>query len=389
MKYARQYLQSAKLVCDLYDGSIPLSSFLKQYFSLHKKFGSKDRKNISHLCYCYYRLGKSCLDISFEERIRIAVFLCHDQSTGWEQVFDKEWIADWHSSMEKRIEFVSLHAAGFLTDTIFPWKKELNADTIDHHSFSVSHLVQPDLFLRVRPGKASIVEKKLGSAGILYKDAATGCIALPNGTGIDDLIEIDREAVVQDYSSQRIGEILTVIPPSKSLHVWDCCAASGGKSILAFDTYPSLRLTASDIRESIIQNLRKRFERAGVKADRVFTADISRPQPVPHELYDLVICDVPCTGSGTWGRTPEQLFFFKEEKIREYAALQQKIIANVLPSVKPGGYLLYSTCSVFSKENENIIEGLPLIMETIEMKWLNGYDRKADSMFAALLRKKP
>ena len=105
--------------------------------------------------------------------------------------------------------------------------------------------------------------------------------------------------------------------------------------------------------------------------------------------FDLVICDAPCSGSGTWNRTPEQLFFFKKEKIDQYARLQKQIVSNASKALKKNGYFLYITCSVFEKENEAVVDfienNLPLQLKSME--YLKGYDKKADTMFAALLCK--
>ncbi len=388
MNYARQYVRSAEQICSLYDGSLPLAAFLKQYFAQHKKFGSRDRKRISHLCYCYYRIGRAVTDLAFEERIRIALFLCQHTPAEWQELFEEEWIGQWHSSLEDRVHFVLQKFPAFSVTGIFAWQHRLNTDTYDAVAFSLSHLVQPDLFLRLRPGNAEVVKQKLTAAHLFFENINEQCIALPNGTKVDDVLNIDREVVVQDHSSQRIAELLVAIDSKEYLQVWDCCAASGGKSILVQDIFSSVTLVVSDIRLSIIQNLRKRFDRAGIHTKHVFVADLSQPLSKNSvKDFDLVICDVPCTGSGTWGRTPEQLYFFSEEKIDVYAELQRKIVSHVLPHVKPGGYLLYSTCSVFSKENEDILTVLPAGIEVVKMEWLKGYDRKADSMFAVLLRR--
>src|SRR6476659_4841485 len=75
------YLNSAGKIIESYDGSIPLSAWLKEYFRANKKFGSKDRKEVSHICYCFFRLGKSFTTKSREERMLIALFLCSENSS--------------------------------------------------------------------------------------------------------------------------------------------------------------------------------------------------------------------------------------------------------------------------------------------------------------------
>jgi 16S rRNA (cytosine967-C5)-methyltransferase len=282
---------------------------------------------------------------------------------------------------------------GFEYSKIFPWEHLLSKG-IDKEAFAISFLTQPDLFLRVRPGKKSVVQDKLDENGIHYTTYDDACIAMPNSTKIDELLEIDKEVVVQDRSSQKTGtflklaaELLQSDTQSDTSRVWDCCAASGGKSILAFDLLKNIDLTVSDIRPSIINNLRERFNDAGVNGYTSFVADLTdNNTEISSDTYDLIIADVPCSGSGTWARTPEQLYFFKEEKINYYSNLQKKILAGVIPSIKPGGALLYITCSVFEGENEEAVKfvidnyGLNLV----KMELISGYNEKADTLFAAL-----
>src|SRR6188474_901688 len=94
------------------------------------------------------------------------------------------------------------------------------------------------------------------------------CLALPNASKIDEVVELDKEAVIQDHNSQETGKLITgalTSSPNDKQSVWDCCAGSGGKSVMIYDIDPRIELTVSDIRESIIINLKKRFEKAGVK----------------------------------------------------------------------------------------------------------------------------
>ncbi len=396
MKYANQYIKSAAAIIDQYDGAIPLTAFLKNHFSQNKKYGSKDRKHISHLCYCYYRSGHALKSLPVEQSIRIALFLCQHEQGEWAALFEQDWLDKWMPVLQQRIDFIKTIEPAFTTTAIFPWADELSSG-IDATAFAVSHLIQPDLFLRIRPGQEAPVVKKLTAASISFQQLSATCLALANASKIDTVIDIDKEAMIQDYSSQRIADFLQLtmhhVPAQSTgspLTIWDCCAASGGKSILAKDVLKNILLTVSDIRPSILRNLAQRFEKAGIKNYHSFVADLTNPpSAIRHLSSKLIICDAPCSGSGTWGRTPEQLYYFIQDRINEYAALQKKIVGNILPHLSAGSYLLYITCSVFKKENEEVaalIAADPSI-KLVKMELLKGYDKKADSMFAALFIK--
>ena len=168
--------------------------------------------------------------------------------------------------------------------------------------------------------------------------------------------------------------------------MWDCCAGSGGKSIMLFDLNKNLSITVTDIRKSILVNLEKRFKEAGIKKYQSFVADLSiENSKLKTQNYDLIIADVPCSGSGTWSRTPEALFFFSEKEIERFNKLQKNIIGNVIPDLKKDGKLIYITCSVFKKENEEVVDFIRSTyhLKLEEMSVLKGYDKKADTMFAA------
>ena len=389
MSRYHSWLNSAVQIIDQYEGQEPFASFLKRYFSEHKKYGSNDRKQITHLCYCYFRFGKALPEKSVDERIIIGLFLC--SSTG-NQVLEHlrpGWNEKIDMSTEDKCSMLNVQRS---TLKLFPFTDELS-DGIEQEKFILSHLHQPDLFIRLRPGHEKDVKQKLEKDGIVYTRVSDTCLALPNSSRIEKTIDLNFDAVVQDYSSQRTAELLFNLKSrisNSNYKVWDCCAASGGKSIMIYDHYPDIDLTVSDIRESMLINLKKRFKEAGVTNYKSFVADLTSPgfEP-PTSNFELIICDAPCTGSGTWGRTPEQLVYFEKSRIGYYAALQKKIAANVVEHLQPGGYLAYITCSVFKKENEEVVDYLRqnLKLELIQVKLLKGYNLNADTMFAALLRK--
>ena len=365
---------------------MPLAAFLKMYFSSNKKYGSKDRKQIATLCYNFYRMGKAVPQLPVEEKIIVAVFVCEQAGSDFLQFHKPEWNEIITKPIAEKIQ-----VAGFIPDDVFPWAEELSTG-IDAELFRYSFFSQPDLFLRIRPGNKETVIKKLQEAGIEFEMMNADCIALPNSTKIDALLEIDKEVVVQDYNSQQVlnGIVNPVSSIQHPVSVWDCCAASGGKSILAYDILKrEIELTVSDIRESILSNLKQRFEAAGIKNYQSFIADLSEQYSILDQQYSIIICDAPCTGSGTWSRTPEQLYYLKRKTIDVYVAMQQQIVSNVIPHLQTGGLFIYITCSVFKNENEDMVNFIKekFHLQLLQMELLKGYDKKADSMFVAVFKK--
>ena len=380
---SHSYINTTKRIIDEYDGSIPLSSFLKQFFKEEKKFGSTDRKQIAHACYCYYRLGNAFSSFPTDERILYGVFLCSHS----ENIFLKELKPEWNQlvnvTVEKKISFLE---ADEEVEKIFPFSDELNKD-LKRKEFYLSFLIQPDLFLRMRPGKKMVVLSQLKEAGIEFEIAGDDCIILTNQTKIDEILHLDADAVVQDLNSQKVLESLqNVLPVNKNISAWDCCAASGGKSILLHDRFPKAAITVSDVRERILINLKKRFRHAAINQYSSLLIDLSSDHVPLKNKFDLVICDAPCSGSGTWSRTPEQLCFFQKEKIDHYSTLQKKIAMNAAAQLKEPGYFLYITCSVFEKENEEVVEFIQknTSLKLEQMDYLEGYEQKADTLFTAL-----
>ncbi len=379
------YLNTGKRIVEEYDGRSPMSTWLKDFFRQHKQMGARDRKIISGLVFAFYRLGHSAKDLSTENKLLCGLFICNSTSQELLAHFKPEWNNKIDVSLQEKKSYLHEEGLHWQPDAIFPWRDELS-DGIEKDSFNTSHLRQPDLFLRIRPQQENIVSSKLNEAGILFARLTGNCIGLPNATKIDPVLDIDKEVVIQDYNSQRVGDYFT-LNTTGNFSVWDCCAGGGGKSIMIHDLNPNIDLTVSDSRASIIQNLTQRFQRAGIRNYHSFVADLIASQSsLPAGDFEHIIADVPCTGSGTWSRTPEQLYFFDQKKIAYYSELQKKIVSRVIPKLKAGGRLIYITCSVFAQENEGVVEFVKnnFGLELEVMQLLKGYEMKADSMFVAV-----
>ena len=384
------YLTSATKIVDAYDGSVPLAGWLKDFFRQHKQMGATDRKMVAELVYSFYRLGHAARQMPEEQRMLIALFCCNRSPHHLLQHLKPAWNDQVHLPLLKKVDVIHNEMPGitFNMEDVFPWKHELSV-SVDTAAFTSSFLQQPDLFIRLRPGKENNVRQQLTDAGVIFQGISDHCIALPNATKIDGIIAVGQDAIVQDYSSQRTGEFFGLDNTSDPV-LWDCCAASGGKSIMAYDINHRIQLTVSDVRESILHNLRQRFTKAGIKHYRSFVADLTKLPAATAPHSDILLADIPCSGSGTWARTPEQLYFFDPAKINHYSNLQKKILSNVIPQLRTGGKLIYITCSVFKKENEEVVAfieaGYRLCLT--EMQLLEGYHQKADTMFVAVFEKK-
>jgi 16S rRNA (cytosine967-C5)-methyltransferase len=380
--YAHSYLLSARQILDLYDGSLPFAAWLKQYFREHKKFGSKDRKHVGHLCYCWFRSGFAFDHLAWEEQAAYSLFLCSSSPNPLLEAIDPALNARAGEALEEKMK--GLEAGKHLVpEKIFIHHHQLSS-LIGKESFINSFFIQPDLFLRIRPGKEKMVKEKLEAAGLSFRHIPPQSVALAGNIKTEDLPLADREVVIQDLSSQHtLDDLFGHLEGRTSFSAWDCCAASGGKSLLLHDRFPKVELTVSDIRKSILVNLEKRFGAAGIRQYRSMLFDASKA-PL-REMFDVVICDAPCSGSGTWGRTPEQLRFFKEEKIDHYANLQRSIALHACRSVKKDGFFTYITCSVFRQENEEVVKYIEenTGLKLLSMRYHEGHQQKADTLFTA------
>jgi 16S rRNA (cytosine967-C5)-methyltransferase len=378
------HINSAKKAIETLSPGEPVAHHLKRFFAADKKYGSKDRKIISSLCYNYYRAGHAFPEKTIEEKILNAYFLCAAEKNVLLEKLSPELNEKAGWPAEKKCSFLNIGP-----DKIFPFGALLS-DEINKEAFALSFLRQPLLFLRLRPGKAVKILEKLTEAKADFEEINTSCISMPPASKAQDFFKINKDAVVQDMNSQQVFDYFNEdhIFHSKEVSVWDCCAASGGKSILLYDMlHGHIDLHVSDMRENILHNLRNRFKDAGIKKYHAFVADlVDENKKLPKKKYELIVCDAPCTGSGTWSRNPEQLHFFDEKKTEEYAAKQKKIAAAVIPHLQPGGLFFYITCSVFKKENEEVVQYIKekCGLHLLQAIYLKGYADRADTLFTAV-----
>ncbi len=163
------------------------------------------------------------------------------------------------------------------------------------------------------------------------------------------------EYLVMDEGAQLIAPLLS---PSGGEKILDACAAPGGKTThLAALAGGKAQITAVDVSEGRLRLLRATIARTGATAVTARGHDFQAgPLPGTEALFDKVLVDAPCTGMGVIRRNPDAKWRFRPDGLHEMARLQGAILDNAWTSVRPGGLLVYCTCTPFAEENENVAE---------------------------------
>lgn len=187
----------------------------------------------------------------------------------------------------------------------------------------------------------------------------------------DGLVEL------QDAASQAAIEAL---PLSEGMRVLDYCAGGGGKSLALAARLGGGPVWAHDSDKKRMRDLPGRAERAA--------ADI-RIVERPKGPFDLILCDVPCSGSGTWRRAPEAKWRFDKQDLADLRNVQREILSDVAPILSGEGILVYATCSVMKAENDQIVSWF--LSENQDFGLLSSQqvlpDEDGDGFYYAILRR--
>nr|AUN37197.1 ribosomal RNA small subunit methyltransferase B [uncultured bacterium] len=158
---------------------------------------------------------------------------------------------------------------------------------------------------------------------------------------------------IQDEGSQLIASAINTGSGEKVL---DVCAAPGGKTGMIALARPEGLVAAGDLHWKRVQFLRENCLRQGAGNVKVVQYDAAIALPFAAETFDAVLVDAPCSGTGTIRNNPEIRYFLAADDLKELRKKQSKILKNAAAAVKPGGQLIYSTCSLEPEENEHVCE---------------------------------
>ncbi len=341
-----------------YDGKIPFHLYLKKCFNAHKNWGSKDRKRYRDASYVYWRFAfpKKILDAS-------AII---------------QWLKNHYPVPQLPVY-----------NPYEPYETNLSVE-INYSSLQTWFTTEPNTWIRINHGHEKTVKRFLETTGIKTIESKKTSLALPSQSNLFELIQ--RGSIyIQDISSQQAMDFENTLLQDafyKGASVWDCCSGSGGKSITLALNNEGIDLICSDIRQSIIDNLLSRFTLLKLNPPAIFCIDLS----IQNEGFtpvDIAIADLPCSGSGTWRRNPENIHFFDSKRIAEFSKQQILMVQNILPYIKSGGFLVYLTCSVFKEENEinvgQLVDNFGLVL--IDSCIVGGHPINGDYLYRAIMQK--
>ncbi len=365
---------------------MPLDSLLSRFYREHAEFGSRDRRLFSGTAFSFFR-WKGWLDIVAPD-LKVAAIFAH--------LLDSEELHPALAKLAAGCGLPEAQRAPMGTLSLENKARTLAAST--GRSVNVNQLVpawafpmlplpqqqiieafqtSPPTWLRVRPEARDsilIALKELQAAPMPHP-MIRSAIAVTRGINLRSLPRAIREKIdIQDLASQVTTR---VCQPEPNQTWWDACAGSGGKTLhLAELCGESSSILATDIRPSVLENLERRLAETGIRSVTAKQWDGLKDAP-PHGPFDGILLDAPCSGMGTWHRNPDARWRITAERVSELMALQAHLLKVCATQLKPGGVLVYATCTLTPLENDSLVSRfLETSSEFILDPFINPLDEK-------------
>lgn len=366
------HIQATAQLVTGYDYKQPFISYLKSFFQKHKKFGATDRRTIGNYCFNYYRLGNALPALSFNDTLLLAQYAIENHVHP--MLPPSENLSQRLASIEKlhpHFKFQNINKHQHL------FSKHVNADEVISYQ-----LTKPNVFIRINKSSHAKVINELKEKNISFLQTDINTLSFSNGDKLTQLQSFTNGLFeIQDYASQLcIADIKNNVGSW-----WDCCAGAGGKSLHFLQNNSDVKLLLTDVRPEILDEANMRLARNNLKNYNLKVHDATQPLS---KMFDGIIVDAPCSGSGTWRRAPENYFHFDDMKLENFKKIQLNILKNAWQHLKPGGQLIYITCSMFATENENVVNEAKHFCKSLKSEnIIDGGNIGADTMYRALFSK--
>jgi len=359
----------------------PLDFYVSLYFRKNKALGSKDRAFISETIYALVR-WMGLLDYICEiNKIPVT----------WKNRLSVYQHEDWKS----RINDTSIDAH---TRVSFP--KVLFDLFVESHGFDKAFEIA--LFCNEpAPTTVRVNTMKISREALLEKWKQDGYEVIPcteSSCGITFLKKINFFNLpeftegcfeVQDEASQLVADLVQVLPKEQVL---DYCSGSGGKTLaFAAKLGGTGQIFLHDIRLSTLYEARRRLKRAGIQNAQILSSENKQVLRQLKKSMDWVLVDAPCTGTGTLRRNPDMKWRFTEEMLIRLVGQQRTIFEQAQSFVKPGGHIVYATCSILKQENRDQMDRILKIHPNLSLEGevfeSTPKPQSKDGMFAFVTKK--
>ncbi len=374
MRHAAQLQATIDLLDQIEETRYPADRIMSSYFKQRRYIGSKDKAAISENLYTILRNKMrfeyilNSKDLGVHSRMLVALLLKFEDGDLY-NTFD----GDKYSPKRLRpgqlerfaeldlnvIDSAPLHVQLNVPEWIAPKLEAALGERFEQEMIATNKSATTDI--RVNTLKSSVppVDQALADVGyVAHKtDLSPWAIRFEKRVALFGLPSFKQGWFeVQDEGSQLLA-LLTGVKAGQK--VVDFCAGAGGKTLaMAAMMENKGTIYACDVHTRRLEQLGKRTKRAGVHNVRTHVLSSEHDKWVKkHAGYaDVVLLDAPCTGTGTWRRSPDSRWNLTQQNLDDLVALQQSILQSAKRLVKPGGRLLYATCSMLNEENEQQIE---------------------------------
>jgi len=377
-------------ILDLYLSSFKLEAALKYWSNKNRYAGSSDRRHIRNITFDIIRQKHSCAFVGgglSGRKLVMGYLILKDLDLS--SVFTGLKFAPKEiTKIERRFLIFSYETIKVYELDCPTWLVPIIKNSLSENFNNYLYLMRTRALVQLRINKhktcrknvltllrneeIEVVPNKLISSGINVLNGAHKI--LRSSLFFDGLIEF------QDVGSQLVSQMIEI---EEGDQVLDLCAGSGGKTLaVASEANKVAYYSAWDEDLNRMDDLENRANRAGIKISKLLN------KPVQN-IYDKVIIDAPCSGSGSWRRNPQGKWDLSLDKLRLYIDIQKRLILDAFKLLKQGGQVIYITCSVLDIENEKLLEELILADGTFyKEKTLNLLPTyQNDGFFAAILKK--
>lgn len=330
------------------------ASVKKRYFSGKKYLGSKDKKVVGGSFYFFLRTMLYTENKTPNEFLILAYLNVEEVKESIDKLFKNIDFIDYLSNNIENVTDLINDFNSQKTSLFFPkaFINNINTTNLDIEVLTKSLNEEATTDIRVI-SNSDVIEEELTASGIPYSyNILDDCIKLEKNVNFNSLISYKNGYFdIQDEGSQLVSYFLN---PNNGDNILDYCSGGGGKTLhIAELSHDSANIIATDIDIKRLQETERR-----VSFHRYSSVRILDKEDVDNssDQYNKILVDAPCSGSGTVRRSPDIRYSITEESIDSYSAIQKEILEQCYAKLEPGGELVYSTCSFFFKENDEVIK---------------------------------